>query len=268
MDEIKLSEFCDNNERTWNKEERDKADKIINYLTSVIDTDIFAFAQTTDNLEIYKKTNLWFLQHKGEFIKGLENIGVTYEDYQKSVIYGVILSITRKKSNVDFLIKILKINNIIDDIVEYEKDKYKITTKEFGDIYFETAEEFLNSDDETFEFVNKMGDRIIDGCHEISFHLIEKNSDLRAVTSICTRRLNAKYYHSFVLDGERVIDLTGNLVMPKNTYYLLNNVEELNNINYEEYLEEKDDSIQFDESNTIFPLLRNALYKQYKDSNE
>ena len=119
-----------------------------------------------------------------------------------------------------------------------------------------------------FEFVNKMGDRIIDGCHEISFHLIEKNSDLRAVTSIGTRGLNAKYYHSFVLDGERVIDLTGNLVMPKNTYYLLNNVKELNNINYEEYLEEKDDSIQFDESNTIFPLLRNALYKQYKDSNE
>ncbi len=268
MDEIKLSEFCDNNERTWNEEERNKADELISYLNSEIDTDIYEFAKTRDNLEVYNKINLWFLQYKDILIRGLENIGDTYENFEKRAISGVILSIIRKKANVDFLVQILKMNNIIEDIVEYEKNKYKITTNEFGDIYFETADEFLNSDGEILEFINKMGDRIIDGCHEISFYLIKKYNNLRAVTAICSRGLNAKYYHSFVLDGEKVIDLTGNLVMTKNTYYLLNNVKELNNISYAEYLEEKDDSIQYDESKTLFPLLRNALYKQYKDSNE
>ena len=141
-------------------------------------------------------------------------------------------------------------------------------TKNLGEIYFETADSFLEGDSETLEFINRLGDKVVDGCHEISFYLIKKHSNFRAITSICTKGLGNKYYHSFALDNDRVIDLTGNLVMPKNTYYLLNNVKELNNINYEEYLEEKDDSIQFDESNTIFPLLRNALYKQYKDSNE
>ena len=33
--------------------------------------------------------------------------------------------------------------------------------------------------------------------------------------------------------------------------------------NYKEYLEEKDNSIKFDESKTLYNLLRNAIYKQY-----
>ena len=31
----------------------------------------------------------------------------------------------------------------------------------------------------------------------------------------------------------------------------------------EKYLEEKDNSIKFDESKTLYNLLRNAIYKQY-----
>ena len=49
----------------------------------------------------------------------------------------------------------------------------------------------------------------------------------------------------------------------KEQYYLLQEVNELNCINYKEYLEEKDNSIKFDESKTLYNLLRNAIYKQY-----
>ena len=80
--------------------------------------------------------------------------------------------------------------------------------------------------------------------------------------------LDKKYYHSFILDSNNyVIDLTGNLVMPKDQYYLLNDVIELNILDYSSYLNEKDDSINYDESNTLYELLRCALYKQYKEEN-
>lgn len=70
--------------------------------------------------------------------------------------------------------------------------------------------------------------------------------------------------YSFVLDDvNNVIDFTANVIMPKKQYYLLQEVNELNCINYKEYMEEKDKSIEFDESNTLYNLLRNAVYKQY-----
>lgn len=35
-----------------------------------------------------------------------------------------------------------------------------------------------------------------------------------------------------------------------------------------EYLEEKNNSIKFDESKTLYNLLRNAVYKQYIEENK
>ena len=51
--------------------------------------------------------------------------------------------------------------------------------------------------------------------------------------------------------------------MPKEQYYVLQEVMELNCINYKEYILEKEKSIEFDESKTLYNLLRNAVYKQY-----
>ena len=51
--------------------------------------------------------------------------------------------------------------------------------------------------------------------------------------------------------------------MPKEQYYFLQDVKEINCINYETYLKEKDDSIKLDESKTLYNLLRNAVYKQF-----
>ena len=57
-----------------------------------------------------------------------------------------------------------------------------------------------------------------------------------AVTSICKKGIDNSYYHSFILDDENnVIDFTANLIMPKEQYYLLQEVNELNCINYKEY---------------------------------
>ena len=44
----------------------------------------------------------------------------------------------------------------------------------------------------------------------------------------------------------------------------LNNVIELSSLNYLEYLEEKNETLDSDESKTLFELLRIALYKECK----
>ena len=103
-----------------------------------------------------------------------------------------------------------------------------------------------------------------------SFGIIEKllvyDDYYELITN--TKGLNEKYYHSFVIDdNDYVIDFTGNLIMPKEQYYLLQDVKELNSVNYKEYIKEKDDIEKFDESGTLYELLRDGLYKQYLSEN-
>ena len=103
-----------------------------------------------------------------------------------------------------------------------------------------------------------------------SFGIIEKllvyDDYYELITN--TKGLNEKYYHSFVIDdNDYVIDFTGNLIMPKEQYYLLQDVKELNSVNYKEYIKEKDDIDKFDESGTLYELLRDGLYKQYLSEN-
>ena len=180
------------------------------------------------------------------------------------MIYSLILGVTRNKSNTDLLYDILKSANIIEKMIVYEDDTYEIISKDFGKIQFMKAEDSFINDKETLDFIRNLEDKIQDGCHEISFYLIEKYEMFKAVTSICKKGIDNSYYHSFILDDENnVIDFTANLIMPKEQYYLLQEVNELNCINYKEYLEEKDNSIKFDESKTLYNLLRNAIYKQY-----
>lgn len=159
---------------------------------------------------------------------------------------------------------ILKSANIIEKIVVYDDETYEIITKDFGNIQFIKANENFVNDKATLEFIIKLGDNLQDGCHEISFYIIQKYEIFKAVTAVCMKGLNNNYYHSFILDDvDNVIDFTANLIMPKNQYYLLQEVKELNCINYKEYMEEKGKSIEFDESKTLYDLLRNAIYKQY-----
>ena len=56
--------------------------------------------------------------------------------------------------------------------------------------------------------------------------------------------------------------------MPKDQYYLLQDVKELNDVNYKEYIDEKDDIEKFDESGTLYKLLRDGLYRQYLNEND
>lgn len=266
---MKLSEYCNKKETLWHKIEQENAEKLIKYINNNIEDDLFKVANTNDSLEVFNKLKVWLFKfYNKQLLDGLDYIGADYERFNKCLIYSLILGITRNKSNTDLLYDILKDANIIEKMLVYDDGVYEIISRNFGKIQFIKADDNFENDKETLDFINKLGENIQDGCHEISFYLIQKYEMFKAVTSICKKGIDNSYYHSFILDdGNNVIDFTANVIMPKNLYYLLQEVVELNRINYKEYLEEKDKSIEFDESKTMYDLLRNAVYKQYLEEN-
>lgn len=262
---MKLSEYCNEKESLWNKIENENTEKLIKYINDNIDDDLSKIAKTNDSTEVFNKLKVWLFKfYNKQLLEGLKYINADYDRFKKSLIYSLILGITRNKSNIELLYDVLKSAQIIEKIITYEDGTYEIITNDFGRIQFIKAEENFINDKETLDFVNNLGNDIQDGCHEISFYLIKKYEIFKAVTSICKKGIDHSYYHSFVLDDvNNVIDFTTNLIMPKEQYYILQEVHELNCINYKEYLDEKNNSIQFDESKTLYNLLRNAVYKQY-----
>ena len=267
---MKLSEYCDKKETSWYKIEQENVEKLIKYINNNINDDLFKIANTNDSIEVFNKLKVWLFKfYNKQLLDGLNYIGADYERFKKGLIYSLILGVTRNKSNTDLLYDILKSVNIIEKMIAYQDDTYEIISKDYGKIQFMKAEDSFINDKETLDFINKLGNKIQDGCHEISFDLIEKYEIFKAVTSICKKSIDNSYYHSFILDDENnVIDFTANVIMPQKQYYLLQEVIELNCINYKEYMEEKDKSIQFDESKTLYNLLRNAVYKQYLEENK
>ncbi len=262
---MKLSEYCEKKENLWYKIEQENTEKLIKYINNNIDDDLFKIANTNNSIEVFNKLKVWLLKfYNKQLLDGLDYIGADYKRFKKGLIYSLILGVTRNKSNTDLLYDILKSANIIEKMIVYDDETYEIITKNFGNIQFIKADKKFINDKETLNFINGLGDSIQDGCHEISFYLIQKYGIFKAVTSICKKGIDNSYYHSFILDDENnVIDLTSNVIMPKEQYYVLQEVMELNCINYKEYILEKEKSIEFDESKTLYNLLRNAVYKQY-----
>ena len=266
---MNLSEYCNNKEILWNKIEYEKEEKLIEYINNHINDNLYKIANTTDSIEVFNKLKLWIFNfYTQQLLNGLKYIKADYNRFKKGLIYSIILGITRERTNTEFLYHILKSNNVIEKMLIYDNGTYEIVTKDFGKIQFKKAKESFMNDTETLDFINKLGENIKDECHGISFYLIQKYEIFKAITSICKKGIDNSYYHSFVIDDENnVIDFTANLIIPKKQYYLLNEVKELNCINYKQYIEEKDESIPFDESKTLYNLLRNAVYKQYLEEN-
>jgi hypothetical protein len=84
------------------------------------------------------------------------------------------------------------------------------------------------------------------------------------VTATLNKDINLRYYHSFAVDGENVVDVSNGIVMERSWYYYLSGVAEINRLTYRSFLETKDISLPYDESGSLFELLRMAAYKQIR----
>ena len=172
---MKLSEYCNKKETLWYKIEQENVEKLIKYLNNNIDDDLFKIANTDNSLEVFNKLKVWLFKfYNKQLLNGLNYIEADYERFKKGLIYSLILGVTRNKSNTDLLYDILKSANIIEKMIVYDNGTYEIISKDFGKIQFMKAEDSFINDKETLDFIRKLGDKIQDGCHEISFYLIEK----------------------------------------------------------------------------------------------
>lgn len=83
---------------------------------------------------------------------------------------------------------------------------------------------------------------------------------------ICRKNLVENYYHSVVLipDG-KVADLTENLVMGKDDFCRLYDVQEKVVLSHGEYEELRAETRKYDKSKTLYPVLRVASYEWRKN---
>lgn len=251
----------------------------INEIVQEMEDDFFSYAKESYdlladlikeklNLDVYEATKLdcsidavrnclWLFldKMKNPFYEILECAEFTIEEIEIHYIHSFILSVVRNRKNIEFLKKLLLRENIISSFTE-ENGDFIIESK-YGIIVFRKAlDEFMDEDLNSFLKTIE----VESGCHQISEYLIKKYDNYKAVTSIAVQYICKEFFHSFILDGNTVIDIANNLIMDKETYYTLFMVEELNIVNNKEMQEQSELSKKYDESKTLFPLLRNAIY--------
>ena len=105
---------------------------------------------------------------------------------------------------------------------------------------------------------------LLNSCHKYAEQFMKIYQGVEVVTATLNKDINLRYYHSFAVDGENVVDVSNGIVMERSWYYYLSGVAEINRLTYKAFLETKDISLPYDESGSLFELLRMAAYKQIR----
>ena len=258
---MKLSKYINNNEERWKKDNLSLMDSLIQLLESKIGINLYEKSKVRNSSSTYNLLKVWLLVfYKEELYLTLQELNINKKAFIKNLITSLILTLTREKSNINIILKALIDANIIISYNYEASGNFVIESNDFGTLFFKKASEFFN-DSSILEYMKK--NNIESDCHESAMYLLKKYKHYTAVTAICVKSLNNNYYHSFCLDKENnVIDLTANLIMGKDLYYLLYEVKELSIVNWDEYRKIKNQSKEWDESGTLMPLLRIAAHKE------
>jgi hypothetical protein len=260
-----LSKYINENEINWHQTNYKDLDILMKSICTETKIDLYAKCKMKNSVDLYNYNKIWLLAfHKKALYNGLKRINIDISQFEKEVIVGLILLITREreyKHIADVLVK----EKIIKEIFIKENAHYIIQTIKYGDIYFSKADkQYLNGKLKKYAENKELLYKGI--CHKISFEIIEQNEELHAITGIATKYLCEKYYHTVCVDkSNKIIDLTGNFIMSETNFKVLYNFKELNRISYKELVRIEKESKNSDESGTLFPLLRIAVYKSLRN---
>ena len=159
---MELSKYCEENETLWNKTEHEKVDKLIKYINSKIDKDLYEVAKTSDSMEVFNKLKLWIFNfYNKELLDGFDYIKEDINRFKKQLIYSLIIAVTKDKSNIDLIYNTLKKNGVIEKMIAYDDEVHEIITKDFGRIQFIKANNNFKNDTETLKYIDNLGDRVI-----------------------------------------------------------------------------------------------------------
>ena len=124
-------------------------------------------------------------KYKDKLYSVLRSLNINIEDFEREIILSFILSVTRNKSNVEFL-KDLLIRNRIINSYEETKEEIEIHTPSRL-IKFSKFDE--QNKDELIEKYKRENENIYNSCHESTEFLLKTNKEFIAVTGICEKNL-------------------------------------------------------------------------------
>ena len=261
--DIKLSQIVKDMELDFYEYAKEAYDDLAHKINKELNLNVYEASKTDDSISAITSSSWIFLDKiKDSYYKVLESTDFKVPDIEFNYIMSFILTCSKKRDNLELLKNILIKEGIINSYTEKNGD-LTIDSK-YGTVIFRRAlDEF--KDEDINDYLDTIS--IEDGCHEIAEYLLKKYNNYKAVTAIAVKNICEEYFHSFILDESTVIDIPNNLIMDKDTYYELFMIEELNVVDYKEFTNQSKESIKFDESKTLYPLLRNAIYENIKKKN-
>lgn len=259
-----LSRFSDQKEMEWRLEARERLSPLIDFLSDKMGQNLQDQYGMQDNLKLFQKLKFWlFGTHKDVLYEGMERFGFEVKQLEREMITATILSVTTERDNIDFIMEVMIRSGAVRDLGVDGKDFVLETNNEL--IIFSKADEYFDYQNKTVEELLRKED-LRGGCHEAAEKLFESNSEYEIMTAICRKNLVENYYHSVVLiPGEKVVDVTENLVIGKEDFDRLYNVQETVILDHEEYEKIKNETEDLDESGTLYVPLRAAVYEWRKN---
>lgn len=266
---IELSKYADGLINDYNKILSLNCDKVIKYLNNIIKEDLYKVGKSNDSTKVYKNLIGWLFKfYPNELKKAFETNGFNYNDFIKYMIFCFIITFFRDDEKAHILYDSLRKNNIVYRFLSYDDEKYELYTNDYGTITFYNINSFVNNNSCLLDEFQKMKISIIDGCHEISELLIKNDDSLVALTGVLASPLDEKIFHSVVLDDKMIIDIPNGIIMSYDDYFKLNDFQVISRYSYSE-LKLKDAKYKkYDESKSLYYLLRCTLYTLYTNSNK
>lgn len=261
---ILLSSYVDELEKEWHEEANQKLAPMMEALCRELERDLFSEMRVKTALELYGKVKFWLLATQTEMLYvNLERFGFDIARFEREMITSLILTITHERENLDLVLETMIRTGIVAEIEERDAE-YLLDTK-VGKFSFLKANEYFNYRNATVERLLKKED-LKGGCHEVAEELMRDDEKSKALVMICRKNLVEKYWHSVVLANEEmVIDLTAKLVMQQAKFFELYDVREWLEIDKDKLKKEGAETMRYDESGTIWPLLRIASYERRKN---
>lgn len=261
---IGLAQIADGREAEWFREANEELHPLMEFFEDKIGRNLHEMFKAQGDLELFQAMKFWlFAENRALLNDGLEKFNFSVEQFEQGMLTSTVLSVTKERKNLDFILEVMMRNEIVDDL-EVGGRVFTLKTRD-RKIDFSKADEYFDYKNRTVEGILNAVD-LVGGCHMVAEKMFESNPEYKIMTTICRKNLVENYYHSVVLiPGEKVVDLTENLVIGKEEFCKLYNVQEVVILNHEEYEEMKDETKDLDESKTLYVPLRVAIYEWRKN---
>jgi len=201
-----------------------------------------------------------------------------YYDYDESFDILLVtkwLTICANDNDIEKQVELCKRFRTIDEILYNGENKFTIISSEYGSFTFSPATEQETNNKKIKNFIERYSNSYFS--HDRAKRLMLLNNNYTAITSVCDEIFGRKYYHSYILDtkNNKVIDLTNNIIMEKESYDLLFRPQELSQINLETFKEKRKEANKWAKENNVNrsnwsyePLVTIAIMNQINNLNE